>query len=65
MDIPRYNIICRSGHKYVADLLSNNQLSKKSMEIKILGPSGWEGIPVQFCDCRVCEPAKKKSTSKE
>jgi len=29
------------------------------MKIKILGSGAWEGIPVPFCKCSVCENAKK------
>lgn len=34
------------------------------MKIKILGSGSWEGIPVPFCKCRVCE-ASKKANSKD
>ena len=29
------------------------------MKIKILGSGAWEGIPVPFCNCKICESAKK------
>jgi len=30
-----------------------------TMKLKILGSSAWEGIPVPFCKCKICESAKK------
>ncbi|MDI6806653.1 MAG: MBL fold metallo-hydrolase [Candidatus Aenigmarchaeota archaeon] len=35
------------------------------MKIKILGSGGWEGIPIPFCNCRVCKVAKKNLKSKD
>lgn len=32
--------------------------------MKILGSGGWEGIPVPFCNCRVCKIAKENPNSK-
>lgn len=32
------------------------------MKIKFLGSGGWEGIPAPFCDCRVCELARKSNS---
>ena len=32
-----------------------------AMNIKILGSGAWEGIPVPFCKCKVCESPKKQT----
>lgn len=32
------------------------------MKIKILGSGAWEGIPVPFCKCKICESAKKSNS---
>lgn len=34
------------------------------MKVKILGSGGWEGIPVPFCDCRICKLAMENPNSK-
>lgn len=34
------------------------------MKIKILGSGGWEGIPVPFCNCKICKLAVENPNSK-
>jgi len=33
-----------------------------TMKLKILGSGAWEGIPVPFCNCKICESAKKPNS---
>lgn len=35
------------------------------MKVKILGSGAWEGIPVPFCNCKVCSNAKNDFSSKD
>ena len=32
------------------------------MKLKILGSGAWEGIPAPFCNCKICESAKKPNS---